>query len=484
MDKVNTWDRWAFVWLLFVAAVQIGTLREGHLWGGDFALFLLHARNLVEGIPYAATGYIPSPFYGPQTYPPGFPLMIAPIYALVGIDIQVMKLVIVASYCVALWFVYRLLAIEGGPKLALFVITVLGLNPWFWDYKDELISDIPFFMLTTMGLLVARWSYGAELSLWGRIGAGVSLAILIYLAYATRSIGLMLAPAVLAFLVLNRQPRIMLAASAAMVFGLLFVAHELLMDSAGGYKSYFTLDPRIIAGNLLLAIKMLSGWFVHEEVGPVARGIVYVPVLLLAVIGLVPALRSPGILEWFAAFYMLPILMFDPFLLDRYLIPLVPIFIFYSARGFLSVSRHIAPSMARIAATALLLLMAAFYVDAYLRLPLREIPQGITNADTRGLVEFVTEETSPDAIFIVFRPRTFALLTERVAAGYYGFDDEPGLDRLFDETGAAYLVIADTTLDEGMFGSGPDLLRGYLADGRNFQRVFANATFSVYKKGS
>jgi hypothetical protein len=482
MEKVNAWNRWAIVWILVVAFVQILTLREGHLWGGDFALFLLHAQNLVEGIPYAATGYIPSPYYGPPTYPPGFPLLIAPVYALFGMDIQAMKLVIVVSYAVALWFVYRLLAIEGGAKLALFVIAVLGLNPWFWDYKDELISDIPFFMFTAMALLATRWAHGADLSLRGRIGAGILLAILIYLAYATRSIGLMLAPAALAFLILNRQPRFTLAATTALVFGLLFVAHEFLMDSTGGYESYFTLDPRIIAGNLLLAVKMISGWFVHEEVGTVVRAVVYLPVLLLAVIGLVPALRRPGILEWFAAFYMLPILMFDPFLLDRYLIPLIPIFVFYATRGFLSVSRRVSPRIAGFAATALLVLMAVFYIDAYLRLPLREIPQGISSPDTRGVVDFVAAETAPDAVFIVFRPRTFALLTDRSAAGYYGVADDQGLDRLFDESGAGYLMITDSTLDEGMFGSGPELLRSYVADRQDFRRVFANATFSVYKK--
>lgn len=476
------WDRWAILWIVVVASVQIITLREGHLWGGDFALFLLHARNLVEGLPYAATGYIPSHFYGPPTYPPGFPLLIAPVYALVGMDIQVFKLVIVASYAVALWFVYRLLVIEGGPRVALFVIAVLGLNPWFWDYKDELISDIPFFMFTAMALLAVRRSFDADLSLGGRIGSGVFLAILIYFAYATRSIGLTLVPAAVSFLILTRQPRITLALSTVAVFGLLFLAHERLIDSAGGYMGYFSLDPRIIAGNLLMAIKMISGWFLHEEIGSVVRAVVYVPMLLLALIGLGLGLRRPGILEWFAGFYMVPILMFDPFLLDRYLIPVVPVFVFYTARGFLFVSRRVTPGVARLAAAASLLVIAAFYVDAYRRLPLDDIPHGVSSADSRGLVEFVTEDTASDAVFVVFRPRTFALLTERAAAGYYGVTDYQGLDGLFDDTNADYLVITDTSLDEGMFGSGPDLLRGYVADGRDFRRVFANATFSVYKK--
>lgn len=483
-DKSSVWNQLAVVLVIMVAFLQIVTLREGHLWGGDFALFLLHARNIVDGIPYAATGYIPSPFYGPPTYPPGFPLMIAPLYALFGLDIEVMKWLIVVSYAGALWFVYRLLAMEGGPRVALIVIGVLGVNPWFWDFKDELVSDIPFFMFTAMALLVARLAYDLRAPLWGRLGIGVLLAILIYLAYATRSIGLTLIPAVVAYFIMTRQPRFALAATTVLVFGFLFVLHERLMDSTGGYWNYFSLDPQIIAGNLLMAVKMFSGWFLHEEISPFVRAAVYGPVALLAVTGLIAALRRPGILEWFAAFYMLPILMFDPFLLDRYLIPLVPLFVFYTAGGVLSVSRHVSPRLSRYGTVALLLLMIGFYVDAYMRLPLVEIPQGVTSADTRGLVGFVTENTPPDAVFVVFRPRTFALLTDRAAVGYYGETDVQGLGRLVDETGTRYVVITDNTLDQGMFGSGPDLLRGYVEGNGDFQPVYANNTFSVYSKDS
>ena len=47
--------------VLFIVIAQVLTVREGHNWGGDFAQYILHARNIVEGRPYAQTGYIYNP---------------------------------------------------------------------------------------------------------------------------------------------------------------------------------------------------------------------------------------------------------------------------------------------------------------------------------------------------------------------------------------------------------------------------------------
>src|SRR5262249_23686248 len=57
-------------------------------WGGDFAQYIIHARNLAEGRSYTDTGYLyePTTYHAPRHYPPGFPLMMAPIWASKGLD--------------------------------------------------------------------------------------------------------------------------------------------------------------------------------------------------------------------------------------------------------------------------------------------------------------------------------------------------------------------------------------------------------------
>jgi hypothetical protein len=65
--------------LAVLALIYVATIRRGHLWGDDFALYISHARNLATGQPYAQTGYIYNPSvvnYSPRSYPPIFPLLL------------------------------------------------------------------------------------------------------------------------------------------------------------------------------------------------------------------------------------------------------------------------------------------------------------------------------------------------------------------------------------------------------------------------
>ena len=104
-------SRWWLVGalLLAIGLIQYGTLRPGQDWGGDFSMYVHHAKNLAEGIPYAETGYIYNVAYatvGPPTYPPVCPLLLAPVYALCGLNFEAMKLVMLASLVLFLLLVF------------------------------------------------------------------------------------------------------------------------------------------------------------------------------------------------------------------------------------------------------------------------------------------------------------------------------------------------------------------------------------------
>src|SRR5437764_14116565 len=87
--------------VLLVGALHLLTLRPGHEWGDDFSLYLAHARNLAEGRPYEDTGYVYNPYFpslSPRTYPPVFPLLLAPVYAAFGMDLMLMKAYVVLLF--------------------------------------------------------------------------------------------------------------------------------------------------------------------------------------------------------------------------------------------------------------------------------------------------------------------------------------------------------------------------------------------------
>ena len=141
--------------LLLILGIGIAyalTFRSGHDWGDDFALYIMHARNLAEGLPYAQTGYFYTPFIGPTSYPPMFPLFLWPVYATFGLDFLAFKLLVLAFFLLGLWIVYLLFRDVAGRTLAFLVVLLVGADSYMWGFKDSVMSDIPFFAFVYLAL--------------------------------------------------------------------------------------------------------------------------------------------------------------------------------------------------------------------------------------------------------------------------------------------------------------------------------------------
>ena len=73
------------------------TLRPGQDWGGDFSQYINHARNIASGRPYLETRYVvtfpEAAVHMPASYPPVFPLLLAPFYARFGLNYSALKTV-------------------------------------------------------------------------------------------------------------------------------------------------------------------------------------------------------------------------------------------------------------------------------------------------------------------------------------------------------------------------------------------------------
>jgi len=108
---------WRITLLLIVAAFHMVTVRQGHIWG-DFAMYVHHAKNIVEGKPYTATGYLfdPSISVSPRMYPPVFPLFLAPVIRLFGMNLLPMKIEQVIFFVLLLAVVSLYWRRDLGPE--------------------------------------------------------------------------------------------------------------------------------------------------------------------------------------------------------------------------------------------------------------------------------------------------------------------------------------------------------------------------------
>ena len=143
-------------WVIVVlAGFYLTTLRSGHEWGDDFSLYVAHARNVVEGRPYADTGYVYNPYFpslSPRTYPPIFPLLLAPVYAVFGLNLAAMKILVVLLFAAFLGVLAMTLRPRLSPPLVAGCLLVVGLNPFLWQHKDRLLSEVPFLLFAYLAL--------------------------------------------------------------------------------------------------------------------------------------------------------------------------------------------------------------------------------------------------------------------------------------------------------------------------------------------
>ena len=73
---------------------------------------------------------------------------------------------------------------------------VLGFSPAFWQYKESILSEHLFIPLWYLAILIAdRW-YRDRRPLITPVFHAALLGIVIFLAYGTRSVGIILLPAV------------------------------------------------------------------------------------------------------------------------------------------------------------------------------------------------------------------------------------------------------------------------------------------------
>ena len=138
-----------------MAALMFASHRPGHWWGDDWALYISQAQSLVDGNPGAVTTdneftvaeSLGAPF-SPPLYPWGFPLILAPFVAVVGVDVDALTVVPVLSACVfaCAWFV--LVRRRLGRAVAFVSTPAITLTPVLFSWTELIQSEWPFLAVT------------------------------------------------------------------------------------------------------------------------------------------------------------------------------------------------------------------------------------------------------------------------------------------------------------------------------------------------
>ena len=461
---------------VMIAGMHLLTLRAGQDWGGDFSVYIQHAKNLVEGKGYYETSYLydSSPFADPCSYPPGFPLLLAPVYALWGLNFTAMKIEMIVLFLIFLLLFRMLCHDEFPPLLAILMVGLLGVNPFFLEFKNRILSDIPFVVFMYAGacsVYYASYVQQHHLHRHQDMWAGAT-GILFFLASNTRSVGILLLPALLLqeIFIERRISRFTLGVS-CVFFGLVGMK---IFFSPGNF-SYVTqlhLPAPQLSSTVFHYIRALSLLW-ENGVSKSFRWLFFGISSILAFSGYLISLKEHrSFLDVFFPLYLVVIVIWPFQQGTRLLIPVIPLYVRYI---FLCVQKNQYLRKYQLRPAGLITLTGAImftYLCQYSYLERGPFPTGVHTQESQELFTYVQEYINYDAIIIFWKPRILALFTSRKAIACPPLAQDEDVWRFIRDIQATHVIL-------GPFP--PTFLQTFLARyPSEFRQIYYNADFGVY----
>lgn len=325
----------------------------------DDAYYIAMARSLAAGQGPVVQPGPDAPAANPGLFPPGYPLLLAPLAWAQPHGLDLYRLVGVLAALAFVGLAWRL-GRRDDPAPSVLILTCVALNPWLVAWTGRITSDVAFAALALAALLLARALVDGRAPSPRRYAAVV---ILTGLAMLTRAVGLAVLLAVVASLLGRRRwarAGIVLAGTAATQLALLLPGWSAgAMWLGDGYRAQLLAHHAGFAARAAFMGRNLAGYAMELPVlmvpafgAPLAARLgaaatwlqAATALALLAVVAVGAARRrrddpddaTSPLLLWYAGFTLLALANFDGWpsgVQTRLLLPLLPALWWWALRG-------------------------------------------------------------------------------------------------------------------------------------------------------
>ncbi len=345
--------------LTVIAFVGYITLLTDNLFpGGDNARYLIFAKSLAAGNGYRNIGLVSEPSHG--LAPPGFAFLLTFIIKPFGFNIILAKAMVAFWGALSILVVYIVIKQRATPARSLLVAALYAITPVIFMYSRRVYSDMPFMVFALLALICVQ-KYAdtqSRINRWLLVGilciavsfylrpAGLTLLLVsgIWLGLIKRDIikvGYLVIPVIVAIFPWYYWVSQEVGSSPAghfSAFGSLYNAGQFGLLMLNNLYQYLTL----ISENLwYLTTKGATQLGFSAGIFVILTQVSVLIIIIILAVGFYQSVRNDfRLMDLFVIIY-LGILLPYTYVLDRFIIPILPFIIFYYLQGIY----HIADAM-------------------------------------------------------------------------------------------------------------------------------------------
>jgi 4-amino-4-deoxy-L-arabinose transferase-like glycosyltransferase len=416
--------------MIILLSIILGSsvLTRGHIWGDDFASYVMQAQSILNGTTdefiehNSFTIFQSTSQIGPVAYPWGYPLILTPAYALKGNHPLALKLPGVFFYAGFIVSLYLLMKLRLKQTESLLVTGLFAVNPLLLGFLDHIASDIPFLFFSTLTLWLMLRNEN------GRAEEVIIIGCAAAFAFFIRTTGILLLASFFAWQAIefwrNRtetslRKGLRNIALSGITFGALWLLFTLLFPAGGEayFAQYQGFQIETAIGFVDAYFQVFRQFFGEHAVWEY----IYYGLVVFFFIGAWYSRKEDSLFVLLFLFWMIVMTTWPSWQGPRFIFPLLPIFVYFAFQGmkvvlgklpanYLPTGQWILYGFWSVVAA---IFLANASLNAYTNLQADRAINGPYDAFSKEVYQYIKDETPEDSVIVFFKPRAMRLMTDR-----------------------------------------------------------------------
>ena len=184
---------------ILISAVFI--IRSGHIMGGDYALYICQAENLLSGTQQKVYQDMQEmlklstySYYSPALYPWGLPLLLTIPVVIFGVNYIAFKIFLFLCIILSILLLAQSY-IKRGEEEGFWVVLLVGFNVNLLFSTERVLTSIPFLLFLTLSLIIIHQHHPFRKYNKKCILQALGLGLVLFITSQIRTEGFLLFPA-------------------------------------------------------------------------------------------------------------------------------------------------------------------------------------------------------------------------------------------------------------------------------------------------